>query len=260
LERRFDGQDAKPPVKLVVFDCDETLTLSTFMPPDDAFMSRIGVAEKWNESSDYISEVNFESPFAEGSRIKRLQSLLDELANGCDGSERVLSILTRNKKGPIACLNLLSMAGLAHKFSAIWTMPAKSKGSLGVFKHGVEWRTFEPPVGEVADHKADVLRSVAESPQRWLPQMSKGELTHLTRLRPEEIVLVDDSNANFQSPFTAESRMLRYCQVAHHRGYHPQIGFMSDMGGIGATSLADYETLARFVREPWEFREPEGVA
>mmetsp|Transcript_40419 Transcript_40419/g.93817 ORF Transcript_40419/g.93817 Transcript_40419/m.93817 type:complete len:125 (-) Transcript_40419:84-458(-) len=34
FERPFEGQDQRPPVRVIIFDCDETLTLSTFLPDD----------------------------------------------------------------------------------------------------------------------------------------------------------------------------------------------------------------------------------
>merc|ERR550532_1410880 len=64
FERKFDGGEKHPPVLLVVFDCDETLTLSTFMPREKDFERVIG----WSSWPEYISMVNFGTPFVEGSR------------------------------------------------------------------------------------------------------------------------------------------------------------------------------------------------
>lgn len=255
LERSFEGQDSKPPVKLVVFDCDETLTLSTFMPKDHGFGARIG----WNEWGDYIAGVNFDSPFAEGSRLERLKDMLQDLLVGDGGQQRALAVLTRNERGPVACLNLLMMAKLAQYLSVIWALPYRYGQPAGVYRVGTEWRLFSPPVNNTFDHKADVLRCVAQNPSEWFPQLAEGvdvakALEFLFGLRDEEIVLVDDVRTNFQSPYSKESKLLRYCKVARYDGHHPQMGFVPDMGGIGAMSVSDYATLTNFVNKPWTFK------
>merc|ERR1719362_1331040 len=131
FERKFEGEDHRPPVRLVVFDCDETLTLSTFMPKDREFERVIG----WSSWPEYISMMNFGTPFVEGSRdfeepyapdgrLGRLQKLFQALVRAPDKSARSLAILTRNSRGAVACLNLLMMANLADHFSVIWSMAA----------------------------------------------------------------------------------------------------------------------------------------
>jgi len=70
----------------------------------------------------------------------------------------------------------------------------------------------------------------------------------------EQIVLVDDVRTNFQSPFSKQSRLLRYCKVARYDGSHPQMGFVPDMGGLGAQSVSDYMVLKKFVNRPWDYR------
>jgi hypothetical protein len=254
IERKFDGQENKPPVKLVVFDCDETLTLSTFMPKDKGFGTSIG----WNQWGDYIAGVNFESPFVDGSRLEKLRNLMKDLIKAEDGSRRTLAVLTRNERGPIACLNLLSMAKISPLLSVIWALPFKPGNPAGVYREGDKWFAFNPPIAEVNDHKADVLVQVALKPAAFLPQLTacKGEdqlLQHMLDAKLENIVLVDDVRTNFQSPFTKGAKMFRYCKVARYDGNHPQMGFVTDMGGLGAQSTNDYAVLKKFVEKPWDF-------
>merc|ERR1740121_2009267 len=77
----------------------------------------------------------------------------------------------------------------------------------------------------------------------------------LCHLRLAEIVLVDDKRANLQS--STGARVLRYCKVARYDGLDPRGGRskIRSMGGIGAHNVADYETLQKFVEEPWTFKE-----
>lgn len=252
LERSFDGQDDHRPVKLVVFDCDETLTVSTFMPREKEFGTTIG----WSEWPEYISNVNFESEFVDGSRLERLKELLSQLRGSetANGPERALAVLTRNERGCVACLNLLMMAGLADFFSVVWAMPDRPGVPAGVYRHEGNWKTFDPPLADVYDHKAEVLARVASHPEAWLPMLQHGQMQCLKELRFESIVLVDDVRTNFQSPVSREAKLLRYCKVARYDAHHPQMGFVTDMGGLGAMSLADYATLKAFVERPWEFQ------
>mmetsp|Transcript_109899 Transcript_109899/g.342586 ORF Transcript_109899/g.342586 Transcript_109899/m.342586 type:complete len:629 (-) Transcript_109899:34-1920(-) len=270
FERRFAGESSRPPVRLVVFDCDETLTLSTFMPKERDFERKIG----WSSWPEYISMVNFGTPFIEGNRdfekpfgeegrLAQLRHLLLSLISGEDGQARSLAVLTRNSRGAVACLNLLMMAGLAEHFSAIWSMSARLGMPNGVYRDGSSWRTFEAPLGAVYDHKADVLDSVARDPSQWFPQLASAgakEYRHLLDLKLEGIVLVDDVRTNFQSPSPGEHKVLRYCKVARYDAKHPQMGFLADMGGIGARRAEDFATLLSFVQEPWRFKEEPHVA
>mmetsp|Transcript_94566 Transcript_94566/g.276358 ORF Transcript_94566/g.276358 Transcript_94566/m.276358 type:complete len:639 (-) Transcript_94566:22-1938(-) len=267
FERKFDGEESRPPVSLVVFDCDETLTLSTFMPKERDFEKKIG----WSSWPEYISMVNFgspfieenqdfEKPFGEASRLSQLQHLFKSLLHGEDGQVRTLAILTRNSRGAVACLNLLMMAQLAQYFSVIWSMSTSPGMANGVYRAGTTWKTFRAPLDQVYDHKADVLERIASSPQGWFPQLtlggsaSGGEYEHLRELKLEGIVLVDDVRTNFQSPSPNEPKVLRYCKVARYDARHPQMGFLADMGGIGARRSEDYSTLVSFVQEPWKFK------
>jgi len=279
-ERDFEGCEARRPVSMVVFDFDETLTMATFMPEDPAFATRIG----WNPSdggdwsrSDLI-KYNFESPFTDGCRVSKLRSLLRSLATAEDGGRlarlcsrlrrlhqaptgfegRTLAILTKNQQGVIAVLNLLLLAGLADHFSAIWTIPARSSIPNGAYRDGRQWRSFDPPVDQVFDHKADVLHSVAANPSAWFPQLSgeggESACPGLSGgLRPENIVLVDDERANFRSNSEAETKVLRYCKVARYDEVYRNCGALNQLGGIGAHSDADYATLRAFVDSPWDF-------
>lgn len=264
FERQFEGQETKPPVKLVVFDCDETLTLSTFMPKDKSLRTQIG----WIEWAEFISNVNFESPFADGSRIEKMRECFANLKAGEDGQERTLVILTRNESGAVACLNLLMMAKLHNYFSAIWSMqPQNNFGRFnGCYKNGSQWEKFESPVGRCFDHKADALIDVANHPNEWFPQMSaegKGpdgeDMTGLLSLKLENIVLVDDVRTNFQSPSPAQPKVLRYCKIARYDSEYREMGLVTNMGGLGARNLDDYGQLEEFVRAPWRFKEAHSI-
>jgi len=264
FERKFEGEDQRPPVRLVVFDCDETLTLSTFMPRERDFERKIG----WSSWPEYISMMNFGTPFVDGTsdfdepyapdgRLCRLQNLFQTLVQAEDGSLRSLAVLTRNSRGAVACLNLLMMAKLADHFSVIWSMAANPGMPNGVYKDGEEWKTFNAPLDHVYDHKADVLASVVKSPDEWFPQLAVDggvSHSHLRGLSDAGIVLVDDVRTNFQSPLTSGPKVLRYCKVARYDGRHPHMGHLPDMGGIGAKSTEDYVKLMDFVEAPWKFK------
>lgn len=254
FERNFDGQESCPPVRLVVFDCDETLTLSTFMPRDNDFRTRIG----WSSWPEYISTVNFESPWVNGSsRLQKLRDMLQELVDA-DGDRRTLAVLTRNEGGAVACLNLLMMAQLSDYFSAIWCMSLRPGRPCGVFRDtDGDWHTFTPPITEVDDHKADVLKDVCVRPEVWLPHLkgvSEGEEHSLQNLALENIVLVDDVRTNFQSPHHGGPKVLRYCKVARYDSEYRDMGLVLDMGGIGARNSEDCNTLVQFVKQPWAFK------
>lgn len=241
-------------MKLVVFDCDETLTLSTFMPRDHDFRTKIG----WSSWPEYISNVNFESPWCDrGSRLQRLREMLQELADGDHGERRVLAVLTRNEGGAVACLNLLMMAQLAGYFSAIWCMSLRPGRPCGVFKNtSGQWQTFVPPIAEVEDHKAAVLQDVTVRPEVWFPHVAdvaEGEPS-LADLSVENIVLVDDVRTNFQSPQKNGPKVLRYCKVARYDREYRDMGLVHDMGGIGARNSEDCDTLINFVKQPWAFK------
>mmetsp|Transcript_89996 Transcript_89996/g.288627 ORF Transcript_89996/g.288627 Transcript_89996/m.288627 type:complete len:659 (+) Transcript_89996:51-2027(+) len=263
-EREFQGSEAKRPVSLVVFDFDETLTMATFMPVDEAFAGKIGWSPKdapqddWSEAE--LLEYNFESPHVRGKRVNKLKDMLKALVTSKDGSRRTLAILTKNDQGVIAVLNLLKIAGLAEFFSAIWTLPLATRSQIpnGVYRgsSGV-WNSFEPPLDEVLAHKADVLHHVATFPAKWFPQLGeKGDgivSQSLSRLFIESIVLVDDERANFRSESETQAKVLRYCKVARYDEAYRDCGTLNQMGGLGAHSDQDYETLKTFVESPWDY-------
>lgn len=265
FERDFEGHENKPPVKLVVFDCDETLTLSTFLPKDLEIRTKIGTTQ----FAEFIANVNFESPFVDGNRIEKMVDCLKVLKKDIvTGQDRTLAILTRNESGAVACLNLLMMAKLDKHFSAIWSMQAQPKfgDANAVYKQGKTWQKFMSPVGRCFDHKADVLNDVAKNPFGWLPQLTsdgKGadgeDLSGMLDLRPENIVLVDDVRTNFQSPSDAQAKVLRYCKVARYDSVYREMGLLNNMGGIGARNLDDYAQLEEFVASPWSFKESVGL-
>mmetsp|Transcript_65050 Transcript_65050/g.136272 ORF Transcript_65050/g.136272 Transcript_65050/m.136272 type:complete len:623 (+) Transcript_65050:210-2078(+) len=251
FEREFEGQDCRPKVKLIIFDWDETLTLSTFLPADHGLRTRIG----WNEWADYITLHNFETPFVQSakSRVQKLRELFASLAFDPEtGDERILGILTRNNQGSIACLNLLMMAGLHTHFSALWCMRHTLPNSVFRKADG-SWASFTAPISEVYDHKADVITSMCKNPETWFPQF-KDNGNPLQGLRMEEVVLVDDVRTNFQSNSNEKPKILRYCKVARYDCVYREHGFKRDMGGLGAKTDRDYVIILDFVRKPWEYK------
>mmetsp|Transcript_138839 Transcript_138839/g.443240 ORF Transcript_138839/g.443240 Transcript_138839/m.443240 type:complete len:623 (+) Transcript_138839:33-1901(+) len=257
FEREFDGQERCPPVRLIVFDWDETLTLSTFLPEDRGLRQRIG----WCEWADYITEHNFQTPLVDGTatRVEKLRALFKDLAQDeVTGSRRFLAVLTRNNQGSIACLNLLLMAGLDEHFSAVWCMrPAPGRPNSVYRKPDGTWSAFNSPLDKVFDHKADVLHAMCKDPAAWFPQLAEGDenaASVLRGLRPEGIVLVDDVRTNFQSSAPDKAKVLRYCKVARYDCVYREHGFKRDMGGIGAKDDSDYAILLDFVRQPWEYK------
>jgi len=254
-QKAFEGNTLKRPVKLVVFDFDETLTLATFMPQNPACRSQIGWrptrSDEWTEED--LVTYNFESPWVVGSRVAQLQSLLAELVT----SQRLtLAILTRNEGGAVAVLNLLKLAKLADFFSVVWTFSTTNKElPAGVYQDGGQWRVFNPPVDKVPNHKADVMMHVYKNLRAWFPQLDKSRntpLKELLEMAHEGMALVDDERANFSSMST-KVRVLRYCKVARYDNTYRDCGHLNQMGGIGAHRDEDYESLKQFLLQPWDY-------
>jgi hypothetical protein len=282
-EVHFSRSDDHHPVHLVIFDFDETLTLATFMPKDQASYQDIN----WRPDPTNVQELvqyNFETPFPvinqkEGStkvhsRCAKLRGLFENIAHGKDNEDgRILAILTKNEQGVLGVLNLLKLANLDQYFSAIWTIPSREDRPNGVCQVGKKWETFNPPTGRVNDHKVEVVYDICEQPQKWFPQMttlksddpnadttgwSKYEKTlhRLTRMRNkyESVVLVDDERANFKSDAeNSDKCMLRYCKVARYDADYRDCGALNQLGGIGAHSDDDYRSIKDFVRNPWHY-------
>lgn len=205
LSRQFEVEEV--PVKLVVFDFDETLTLATFMTGNCEYADE--------EEKDIARVINFESPWVEGSRLMKLQSMLASIKDGSDGRRRTLTVLTNNGKGVQAVINMLKIAGLDAYFSAVWTMPWRQYMPNGAYKDSSgQWKLFDPPSDKVRNHKADVLSHVTRNPEAWFPQIGEAGFNDLATLCMGNIVLVDDQRANFQSQFGAS--VLRYCKVARY--------------------------------------------
>lgn len=255
-ERNFDSADQRHPVKAVVFDFDETLTLTTLMPKDMSYDSEA--------AKTAYSSYNFDTPYVDGDRVAKLKHMLHKLAKGKHCSHRMMAILTKNSRGMEAVLALLQIAGLADCFDAIWVMPFRQYVYNGMYRDGNEWKKYRREMGEDrwwrVSHKADVLHMIAQDPVEWFPQIldSGGkevqpEFQHLLDLRPESIVLVDDLRNNFSSE--TGKKVLRYCKVARYDAEHEKLGFITDMGGIGSHSDQDYTTLIRFVEFPWRWKE-----
>jgi len=260
LQRDLDGRASQHPVQLVVFDFDETLTLATFMPSDKACASKLGWTPDSSDSAEWskadLITYNFESPFLPGSRVQKLRKLFEDiLQDGHTKQQRVLAVLTRNESGVVAVLNLLTIAGLADQFSAIWTLPNGSSSSHGAYQQDGQWKLFEPPFAKVNHHKADVLHHVVDNPGAWFPNLGgrRAEyLAGLRHLRVEGIVLVDDERGNLRS-YSSQAKILRYCKVARYDEVYRECGPLNQMGGLGAHSDSDYETLRLFLDQPWEY-------
>lgn len=256
-ERAFQGRELKPPVDLVIFEFDETLTLATFFPDSDAFSKDVNWDPKSLASSDWIWTkedlllYNFETPFVHGSRVSKLRDLLTVLTQG-RGKRRTLAVITTNEHGPIAVLNLLRLANLAEFFHVIWRM-GSSDEPFGLYRHNDEWRCFSAPMPSLPAHKADVMQSVVQHPDKWIPQLlledCEAHLAELRQLKLEKLVLVDSERASFQN---AEGAYLyRYCKVARYDEVYRECGALHQMGGLGAHTDMDYEDLKSFVQSPW---------
>jgi len=261
-ERPFMGDDKRRPVKLVVFDFDETLTVATFVPSDPDFPTKMDWLPRTDSNgSDWTKEelltYNFESPYVEEGRIAKLFVLLKELSQ----SGRVLCILTRHDNGVIAVLNLLKLAGLADYFSAIWGMPWCESRPNGLYREQGKWKSFEPPVNKVHDHKADALDHLCDNVPAWFPQVGgadPGNTKSLGILHLDEVLIVDDERGNFSSDLhsdTVEQILLpRYCKVARYDADYRDCGHVSQLGGLGSHDETDYEILKKFVDSPWSYR------
>ncbi|CAK0875247.1 unnamed protein product [Prorocentrum cordatum] len=258
-QRQAPGIDRFAPVRLVVFDFDECLTLLTY---DVRETDPPATQEK------YI-RLNFESPWVDGSRLAYLRRMLKDIATSVDGQPRCIAVLTRNNMGVRAVLTILKLAGLADHFSAVWSIPYRAGNRHGAYRdRRGSWLMFDPPILDVPDHKADVLQHMADHPVQWFPQAANGRRPPRLRelfgsgvgstLKLEEFVLVDDQRANFQSASGAQ--VLRYGKVARYDAPYSNMGVCKNMGGIGAHSELDYRTLKRFVEEPWLYSETLQVA
>jgi len=191
--------------------------------------------------------------------VKKLKKMFRQLSEARDGSCRYLCVLTRNGNtaGVQGVLNLLKIAGLDEYFTCIWLMPFSAKNSNGQFKDGDGvWQLYDPPIGNLPDHKADWLAHLAEFPEKWFPQLSgtkPEKFAGLSSMKLASIVLVDDERMNFQSATGAS--VLRYSKVARYDAEYHNLGMINDMGGIGALNPFDYETLAYFVDQPALYKE-----
>merc|ERR1712232_986343 len=229
-ERSFPGGRHRPPVSLVVFDFDETLTLATFMPTDPESKTIVGWSPATSTYADWTATdligYNFESPYVSGSRVDKLGEMLTLLQRRSDGQPRTLAVLTKNQDGAAAVLNLLLLAELADHFSAIWCMPGRkslSTPSTGMYRQNGDWKHFRPPMERV-DHKADLLQDVSVDPRMWFPQLDSdatGWREDLSELRLEGIVLVDDERGNFESD---SAKLLRFVKVSRYDEIYRDVG------------------------------------
>jgi len=256
------------PVKLVVFDFDETLTIATFVPECEDFHSNI----EWASGKDTagwsqfdLVRYNFESPWVKGRRLLKLRNLFRKLIKPNDEERRAIAVLTENSAGAIAVLNLLKVAGLDQYISVLWAIPgadADLSGPHGVYQEGKgEWRAFDPPMGEVNCNKADLLKHLTDNPGKWLPQLAvhrKGSDTRMPEgmldLCPENVVLVDDERLTHRTD-TADGAPLsmRLCRIAVYDDQYRDCGMLAAMGGIGSHTDEDYELLQQFCDNPSHF-------
>eukprot|EP00930_Biecheleria_cincta_P059771 TRINITY_DN45498_c0_g1_i1.p1 TRINITY_DN45498_c0_g1~~TRINITY_DN45498_c0_g1_i1.p1 ORF type:complete len:335 (+),score=62.94 TRINITY_DN45498_c0_g1_i1:51-1055(+) len=268
--------DSTVPVKLCVFDLDETLTIKTFMP----------LVEKQEAATKEAVEKSFESPWSGGQRLEQLRRLFKELAHAAlDGAPRALAVLTRNTRGIEQVFEFLQAAGLEQHLYAIWNIPypanlsseeqaagleqqlgmscqtectgdlqlhSQSNACNGAYRDGSEWHYFSAPFLQIPAcrgwiSKADVFHHLVANPQAWFPQLASDGcgLQHLEALRMENIVLVDDDPANFKSPATGLA-VQRRCLVHRFEAEYKDIGRLR-VGGIGSRSEADYVELQKFV-------------
>lgn len=269
--------DSTVPVKLCVFDLDETLTIKTFMP--------------WVENQEELTkaavEKSFESPWLDGHRLEQLRKLFRELTCAAlDGAPRALAVLTRNTRGIEMILEFLQVAGLEKHLFAIWNIPfpanlspeEKASGleeqlrmafptsygddtpdshpyaCNGAYRDGNDWYFFNAPFPQVPASrgwisKADIFHDLVANPRAWFPQLAFSEqgcgLQCLETLRMENIVLVDDDPANFASPATGRA-VPRCCLVHRFEAEYKDLGFLR-VGGIGSRSEKDYVELQKFV-------------
>jgi len=210
--------------------------------------------DEWN-GKDLVT-YNFESPWMP-RRVEKLRTLFADIAK-----TRTIAILSHNRAGVIGLINLLNLAGLAKYFSAIWIIsggatpgPLRDGAHRGAYQVGGRWICFEPHFRLVNDHKADVLHHVMQHPQLWFPQLAEptGPLKKLLHMKPESIALVDDERQNFRSWGKDTCAVMRYCKVARYDEEYRDCGLLNQMGGLGAHSDADFQTLRTFLDAPWEF-------
>merc|ERR1712135_231238 len=87
VERPFEGADEMPPVSLVIFDFDATLSLYTFMPDDVTCAEQIGAKLSPDDAKRYV-QLNFDP------------RLLKEIVSQNCGSFCELWNLMAKRRGP----------------------------------------------------------------------------------------------------------------------------------------------------------------
>jgi hypothetical protein len=75
----------------------------------------------------------------------------------------------------------------------------------------------------------------------------------------ENIMLVDDVRTNFQSTSPSQPIVLRYCKIARYDSDYRDMGWVTNMGGLGARNINDYKMLEEFAQCPWKFKEAPGI-
>eukprot|EP00931_Biecheleriopsis_adriatica_P036611 TRINITY_DN21079_c0_g1_i1.p1 TRINITY_DN21079_c0_g1~~TRINITY_DN21079_c0_g1_i1.p1 ORF type:complete len:614 (+),score=117.15 TRINITY_DN21079_c0_g1_i1:31-1872(+) len=258
FERQFEGQDQKPPVRLVIFDFDETLTLSSFHPLQiQEYLRDLNFSAEWLGG---VAATSLETP-VESSRIEHLRKMFAELLKEDEAVEgRVLAVLTRSETGVAGCVNMLKGAEMDKYFSAVWGMSRKGVSEdvrAGVYRDGSFWKYFDAPFEKVPDHKANVLHDIAANPGDWFPQLAESSAMQslLQSLQPENIVLVDDVRSNFRSSGGQAKLVYRCCKVARYDvDDFKGMGALKNMGGLGAHNKDDYSKLVNFVKTPWAYQ------
>lgn len=253
------------PVRIVVFDMDETLSMATHVAKQPC----------GDEALDHarLVDVNFSSPWVP-ERLEKLRLALECISKGLPGGEEVteacedplpktLAVLSRRWSGPESILKLLRLAKLDVYFSCIWTMASSESASNGLYRTGLEWKAFPVPFGQVADHKADVLHHICQVPRSYFPQLALQDWSDgvdnvfgMSGISPEQVVLVDSRRETLTSDVTG-AEVVRSALVARYDA--PLLGGggarLRDAGGLGAQCAGDFDALCAFCRTPWEFPE-----
>lgn len=67
----------------------------------------------------------------------------------------------------------------------------------------------------------------------------------------ENVVVVDDERVTSRmDTLSGDSLSVRLCKVQHYDDLYRDCGLLHQMGGIGAHTIEDYETLVDFCNTP----------
>jgi len=265
------------PVKLIVFDFDETITVNSVLgeyPDLHIFKQTILAGPRNPFRNGQHMERAFEGPrmhgnfgFLEGLTLPKQKHRLTALSNmlktirepeetafeklTSSGTKQkkkpAMAILTYNVHGPVAVLNTLDSVGLADNFEAIWGLWPVVMGDrfvYGVYRdsEGV-WRPSNvvPPKEYVEPALNPQESHKATMIRQILRAPQTFGLSEAADLEFENVVLVDNAIDNLQG-------MMRSVHVYSDFRRHP-VGVL-EIGGIGYWDKSDFETLSGFIRNP----------